>query len=322
MEIIANKTLRLDKFLQENSSQSRNQIENFIKKIGVEVDGKKIFKCGMRIKEGQRVKFEFQNQEIFKEREISDEVKKLNIPIIYEDDDILIINKPPFLVIHPAPSVKEITLVDWLKYKNFSLSTISGEERHGIVHRIDKETSGALVIAKNNKAHRNLSLQLQNKSMGRYYIAIVTPPLKENIFVNKPIGRNPKNRLKMGVVENGKEAKSQFIKLLLSNNEKNELIGAKLFTGRTHQIRVHLNSLSRAILGDNLYGYKYKIDKIPRVMLHAYIIYLIHPITKKRLLFKANLYKDFENILETQFKKGEVDEKLNKDTFINYFDTL
>jgi 23S rRNA pseudouridine1911/1915/1917 synthase len=161
------------------------------------------------------------------------------------------------------------------------------------VHRIDKETSGALVIAKNNEAHVSLSAQLEDKSMGRYYLAIIDLPLKENVVVELPIGRSLKNRLKMDVVKDGRMAKSAFAKLVLSKDTKKELIAAKLFTGRTHQIRVHLQGLSRHILGDSLYGFKSQNGTIPRVMLHAYILYLKHPRTGQLLQINAPLWDDF-----------------------------
>nr|MDA3908511.1 RluA family pseudouridine synthase [Sulfurimonas sp.] len=240
----------------------------------------------------------------------------------YEDEDILVINKPPFLTVHPAPSVKEATVVDWLIKRGISLSTISGDERHGIVHRIDKETSGALVIAKNNEAHLYLSKQLVDKSMGRYYLAITDMPLKEDVIIDKPIARNRNNRLKMDVVEGGRESKSAFCKLSLSKSEQNELISAKLFTGRTHQIRVHLNALSRHILGDTLYGFKSQKSKISRVMLHAYILYLQHPRTGEFMQIIAPPFEDFENVLKKHFNKEEIDEKIDSAYIIKRFNTF
>ncbi len=240
---------RLDKFLASKLEQTRNQIEQLIKKECVKVDGKTCSKTGLKLKAEQSVEVEFPEVEK-KEAQAID----FDVEVLYEDDAILVINKPSNLVVHDAPSVNEPTLVDWLKHKNISLSTISGEERHGIVHRLDKGTSGVMVVAKTNEAHQMLSEQLQDKSMGRYYLAIIDLPLKENVIIEKPIARNPHNRLKMGIVENGRYAKSAFNKIALSQNEKYELISAKLFTGRTHQIRVHLGSINRHILGDNLYS--------------------------------------------------------------------
>jgi 23S rRNA pseudouridine1911/1915/1917 synthase len=201
--------------------------------------------------------------------------------------------------------------VDWLKSKNISLSTISGEERHGIVHRIDKETTGALVIAKNNFAHQKLSEQLQDKSMGRIYLAIIDLPLKENCEIDRPIGRNPKNRLKQTIMPNGRNAKTRFLKLC---GEKEELIACKLFTGRTHQIRVHLNSINRHIIGDELYGAK---ESDERIMLHAYILYLIHPTTGKKIFFEAPLFADMENKIKNICKENN---EIIQQNIINKFD--
>jgi len=316
LEIIAQKATRLDKLLQEHLSQPRNQVENFIKTHGVMVDGKEIFKCGLKLKGGENIIYTLPKSEKTKAQKID-----FDIEIIYEDEDVLVLNKPPHLVVHPAPSVKEPTLVDWLIHKGISLSTLSGEERHGIVHRIDKETSGALVIAKNNDAHIHLSKQLENRSMGRYYLALIDLPLKEDIIVDKPIGRNPANRTKMAVVNSGREAKSAFVKLSQSPSKNYELIAAKLFTGRTHQIRVHLESLSRHIIYDFTYGFKKKRDIISRVMLHAYMIYFIHPKTGELIIKKAPLFGDFEEMLHDNFPLKDIHEKIDPDYIISRFDT-
>lgn len=301
--------------MSETLNLPRNQVEKLIKNVGVYIDEKLTHKCSVKLVEGNVVRYEFvEANESPSQYEIN-----FDVPILYEDDDLLVINKPPFLTVHAAPSVKEATLVDWLKFKGINLSTISGEERHGIVHRIDKETSGALVIAKNNEAHVSLSAQLEDKSMGRYYLAIIDLPLKENVVVELPIGRSLKNRLKMDVVKDGRMAKSAFAKLVLSKDTKKELIAAKLFTGRTHQIRVHLQGLSRHILGDSLYGFKSQNGTIPRVMLHAYILYLKHPRTGQLLQINAPLWDDFNTYLTHHFTKEEVNEKITLDSIVNGF---
>ena len=307
---------RLDKLLTSHLDESRNQIEQLIKEGLVLVNGKVVLKTGKKLVVGDRVDYSFKEPEL-KEPTVVD----FDVEILYEDEDMLVVNKPAGLVVHPAPSVKEATLVDWLVQKGISLSTISGEERHGIVHRIDKNTTGALVIAKSNEAHQKLSEQLQDKSMGRYYLALIDYPLKESGIVEKPIGRNPNNRLKMDIRDNGKEAKSAFCKLL-ENEKRIELIAVKLFTGRTHQIRVHLESLGRHILGDTLYGFKSKKDTIDRVYLHAYKLYMRHPRTDERMEFVAPLFSDMKNFIENNFKKGEIDEKLNASIIDNYFTTI
>jgi len=307
---------RLDKILAIQLDISRNQIEKLVKDGLVSVNDKTIIKSSFKVSEGDTISY------IFKEAEkrVAPPVD-FDIEILYEDEYLLVVNKPSGLVVHPAPSVKEPTLVDWLIHKGISLSTINGEERHGIVHRIDKETTGALVIAKENKVHEALSLQLQDKSMGRYYLALIDCPLKENIVVDKPIGRNPNNRLKMDIVPHGRSAKTAFVKLLTSQHGV-ELIAAKLFTGRTHQIRVHLNSLGRHILGDDLYGFKSKRDKISRVNLHAYLLYLTHPVSGEKMEFVAPLFDDMKMYLSKNFDQGEVDEKINPHTLGTLFTDL
>jgi 23S rRNA pseudouridine1911/1915/1917 synthase len=318
-------TNRLDKFLASKIDASRNQIEQLIKKDFVQVDGKTVNKTGIKLKENQIVDVHFPQSEFSSVKNlefIEDSLKDKEIQIIYEDEYILVLNKPHNLTVHDAPSVKDATLVDWLKLQNISLSTLSGEERHGIVHRLDKGTSGVMVVAKTNEAHIELSKQLENKSMGRYYLAIIDTPLKDNIVINKSIARNPNNRLKMAIDENGRNAKSAFLKIALSNKENFELISAKLFTGRTHQIRVHLSSINRHILGDNLYGFKGELNKINRFYLHAYYLYLIHPITKEQMGFKADLPNDMNEFLTTNFQGENINDKINENNIISNFNSF
>ena len=322
---IVSETNRLDKFLASQIDASRNQIEQLIKKEYVKVDGKIVNKTGLKLKENQNIEVHFPQSELNSIKDIKfvqESLKDKNVQIIYEDADILVINKPYNLTVHDAPSVKDATLVDWLKLNNISLSTLSGEERHGIVHRLDKGTSGVMVVAKTNEAHIGLSKQLEEKSMGRYYLAIIDTPLKDNIMINKPIGRNQNNRLKMSIEENGRNAKSAFCKVALSNKENFELIVAKLYTGRTHQIRVHLSSINRHILGDNLYGFKGELNKINRFYLHAYYLYLIHPITNMQMCFKANLPNDMDKFLNTNFQGENINDKINENNIISYFNTF
>ncbi|AXH14845.1 RluA family pseudouridine synthase [Malaciobacter mytili LMG 24559] len=322
---IVQETNRLDKFLALHIDASRNQIEQLIKKGFVKVEGKVIEKTGIKLKENQNIEVNFPEAEIspIKDEEfLKNSLKDKDVEIIYEDEHILVINKPYNLTVHEAPSVKDATLVDWLKLKNISLSTISGEERHGIVHRLDKGTSGVMVVAKSNEAHVNLAKQLEDKSMGRYYLAIIDLPLKENLVIEKPISRNPTNRLKMAIIENGKNAKSAFCKIALSKNEKYELIAAKLFTGRTHQIRVHISSINRHILGDNLYGFKGELNKINRFYLHAYSLYLYHPTTNEKMNFKAKIPNDMKEFLENNFERNGLNEKLDENNIITCFNNF
>jgi len=307
---------RIDKILATELDVSRNQVEKLVKDGLVSVNAKTVTKTSFKVVEGDEIAYAFKEAE----KRVVPPID-FDVDILYEDEYLLVVNKPSGLVVHPAPSVKEPTLVDWLIHKGISLSTISGEERHGIVHRIDKETTGALVVAKDNKTHEKLSEQLQDKSMGRYYLALIDCPLKDDIVVNKPIGRNPKNRLKMDIVADGREAKTAFVKLSQTIHGI-ELVAAKLFTGRTHQIRVHLNALGRHILGDDLYGFKTKRDKISRVYLHAYLLYLVHPKTGEKMEFVAPLFDDVTRYISKYFDQGNIDEKINPLTMDTLFTHL
>ncbi len=313
----ADKEIRLDMFLSEKLDETRNQIDQLITKGFVTVENKKKAKSGLKLQIGQKVSVNL--PEIVKEEALEVDFE---IEVVYEDEYFMVINKPSGVIVHGAPSVKEATLVDWLKKKNISLSTISGEERHGIVHRIDKGTSGLLCVAKTNESHVALSKQLEDKTMGRYYVAITDLPLKDDLTVTASIGRNPSNRLKMGLVSSGKSARTSFVKLALSDNEKYELIAAKLYTGRTHQIRVHLESLQRHILGDSLYGFKGNTDKIKRVYLHAYSLYLKHPITNKDMNFNVSLPNDMEDFYKSNFTEEDYNEKINSEYIISRFDSI
>jgi len=307
---------RLDTFLATEIGQTRSQIAQLIKQNCVEVENKKVARAGIKLKIGQNIKVTFPHAKQEEALEVD-----FDVEILYEDDDVLVINKPSGVTVHPAPSVKEATLVDWLKHKGIRLSTISGEERHGIVHRLDKGTSGAMVVAKNNEAHEFLSKQLQDKSMGRYYIAVITPPLKDDITViDSNIGRSSSNRLKMACgLEHGKNAKTMFKSLLQSHDEKSQFVACKLFTGRTHQIRVHLESINRHIIGDHIYALSPKVEKSERILLHAYIIYFIHPSTKEKMSFVASLDEVMKNNMAKKFNKEDLDEVMEVQNIISSF---
>ena len=317
-EYVCDSPERLDTFLTTQIGQTRSQIAALIKHECVFVDAKKVSRPGVKLKAGQKVKVEFPEAKKAKALDVD-----FDVEVLYEDDDVLVINKPSGVTVHPAPSVKEATLVDWLKHKGVRLSTISGEERHGIVHRLDKGTSGTMVVAKNNEAHEFLSKQLQDKSMGRYYIAVVTPPLKEDVtIIESNIGRSSHNRLKMACgIEHGKYAKTMFKHLALSADEHTQLIACKLFTGRTHQIRVHLESMNRHILGDHIYGLSPKIEKAERILLHAYLIYFIHPTTKEKLFFKAEFDEIMKETIFNKFDREILNEVIDSDYIVHSFTT-
>jgi 23S rRNA pseudouridine1911/1915/1917 synthase len=314
---ICEKVERLDTFLSTQIGQTRSQIAHLIKQGCVYIEDKQVKRPGVKLKLEQNVKVEF--PEAKKEKALDVD---FDVEILYEDDDVLVINKPSGVTVHPAPSVKDATLVDWLKHKGIRLSTISGEERHGIVHRLDKGTSGTMVVAKNNKAHEFLSEQLQDKSMGRFYIAVLTPSLKEDITtIETHIGRSPTNRLKMANMGTGKYAKTQFSTLLPSDDETTQFVACKLFTGRTHQIRVHLESINRHILGDHIYGVAPKQEKSERILLHAYIIYFIHPTTKEKVSFVANMDDLMSTYVHTKFNSEKINEVIEPSYILNTFNT-
>jgi 23S rRNA pseudouridine1911/1915/1917 synthase len=315
-EYLCENSERLDTFLTGKIGQTRSQIAALIKNDAVYVDDKKVSRPGVKLKAGQKVRVEFPEVQESEAQDVD-----FDVEILYEDEDILVINKPSGLTVHPAPSVKEATLVDWLKHKGIRLSTISGEERHGIVHRLDKGTSGAMVVAKSNEAHEFLSKQLQDKSMGRYYLAVVTPPLKDDVtIIESNIGRSSHNRLKMASgLEHGKYAKTVFKHLALDKDEKVQLVACKLFTGRTHQIRVHLESMNRHILGDHIYGLSPKIEKSEHILLHAYIIYFDHPRTKEKLSFKADFDAVMKEAIDKKFDTEILNEVLDTDYIVHSF---
>lgn len=315
---ICSNSERLDTFLASKLEQSRSQVAQLIKKECVYVDDKLVSRSGVKLKENQVIKVEFPEV-----KEVAALDIDFSVEVLYEDDELLVINKPSGLTVHPAPSVKEATLVDWLKHKGIRLSTISGEERHGIVHRLDKGTSGVMVVAKTNEAHQALSEQLQDKSMGRYYLAVIEPPLKDDITViEAPIKRSSNNRLKMACEAGGKEAKTAFKQLLLSNDEKYQLIGCKLFTGRTHQIRVHLETKSRHIVGDHIYGAVKKDAKSERILLHAYELHFIHPTTNKMVSFVAPIEQKMREYIDKKFDTEQIDEVTEPKFIIDSFNNF
>lgn len=308
---------RLDAFLSENLSLSRKEskavIEGGFCKVGQAVRLKPSFE----VLEGDFVEV-FDYSSIFERRVAKTEL----VPtIIYEDEAILALSKPSGLTVHEGSGVREETLVDYLKNAGFTLAQIAGEGREGIVHRLDKETSGLMVAAKTNEAANGLKEQFGDKSAGRYYLAIIEPPLKEDVTVEAKIGRNPKNRVAMRVMADGKEAKSAFKKIALSDNGKFELIAAKLFSGRTHQIRAHLAHIGRRIVGDDLYGFNAQSAKIEanRVMLHAAVLYFYHPVKAEKITFFDKPPEDFTALFERFFTKENTVEIFSREFILSLF---
>ncbi len=283
---------RLDMFLAENfSDMTRNHIQNMIQNGLVLVDGKKV-KSGYSLKENQKITIsivEPQKTDIVPE----------NIPlnIVYEDADLLVINKPQGMVVHPANTVFSGTLVNALLSQVKDLSGINGELRPGIVHRLDKDTSGLMLVAKNDKAHNSLAKQIQEKSCERVYWALVCGNVKkdEGVLVTQ-IGRNPKDRKKMAVLKDGegRQAISSF--RVLKRYVGYTLMEWSLKTGRTHQIRVHAKHIGHPVACDPVYGTE-NFGHCGQ-LLHSKHIKFSHPTTKKVMEFDSNLPDYFENILK------------------------
>lgn len=303
------KSPRLDSVLAYKLNISKSQITQAIKQGLVFCNDRKCTKGGVLLKENDCIFLEKPKQEECERVQVDFEVE-----VLFEDEDVLILNKPPHLVVHSAPSVKEATLVDYLKSRGYVLSTLSGEERYGIVHRLDKPTSGAIAIAKNNQTHIALSNQLKTRQMGRYYLAITDLPLKQDIEVECYMGRNPSNRLKMAKLLDGRYSKTSFVSLLQGEMG---LVAAKLHTGRTHQIRLHLETLSRHIIGDLMYGKRDTYEM--RLMLHAYLLYFIHPRTQKTHCICAPLFKDMLGFLEEKFGMESVNEVVDQRHILQCF---
>ncbi|RDY26332.1 RluA family pseudouridine synthase [Romboutsia weinsteinii] len=283
---------RLDVYLSSQlGDMSRSYIQRIIKDKKVKVNNKEE-KAKYLVKEEDKVVIEIPKPKIL-------EVTPQDIPIdiVYEDNDVLIINKQQDMVVHPAPGNYENTLVNAILYHcKDKLSSINGIIRPGIVHRIDKDTSGLLMIAKNNNAHNSLAEQLKDHSITREYEFICHGVVKDDkITVNKPIGRNPKDRLKMAVVKDGKNAVTHFE--VVRRYENFTHMRARLETGRTHQIRVHALSINHPLLGDPIYGPKNIKFKLNGQTLHAKKIGFIHPTTKKYIEFDSELPDYFQDII-------------------------
>ena len=268
---------------------SRNYIVKLIEKGQLNVNGKTETSKKYKVKEGDVVTITIPEPEVLKV-----EPEDIPLDIVYEDDDVLVVNKPRGMVVHPAQGNYNGTLVNAIMYHcGDRLSSINGVIRPGIVHRIDKDTSGLLVIAKNDKAHESLSEQLRVHSINRRYVALVYDNIREDEgTVDLPIGRDPANRLKKRVNgENPKNAVTHYE--VLERFGKYTLLRLKLETGRTHQIRVHMAYMKHPIVGDPLYGPAKQPAFLNGQMLHAMILGFVHPSTGEYMEFRTDLPEDF-----------------------------
>ncbi|WP_409327845.1 RluA family pseudouridine synthase [Staphylococcus pseudoxylosus] len=288
---------RIDKLLPEyNSDWSRTQIQDWIKENLVKVNDK-VIKSNYKTKLNDHI--------VVTEKEIVEadiQPENLNLDIFYEDDDVAIVYKPKGMVVHPSAGHYTGTLVNGLMYQMKNLSGINGEIRPGIVHRIDKDTSGLLMVAKNDIAHRSLVDQLVNKTVTRKYVALVHGNIPHDYgTIDAPIGRNKNDRQSMDVVDDGKDAITHFN--VLEHFDKYTLIECILETGRTHQIRVHMKYIGFPLVGDPKYGPKKTMD-LGGQALHAGVIGFEHPITHENIEKSAVLPDDFEQLL-TELRRSE-----------------
>ena len=286
------KGIRIDKYLSEVFvDKSRSFIQGLIEQESIKVNNK-IPKSNYKLKALDEIEIIFKEPEILK-------VDSEDIPldILYEDKDLIIVNKVQGMVVHPAPGNYNGTLVNALVFHCKDLSSINGVIRPGIVHRIDKDTSGVLVIAKNDEAHNKLSEQLKDHSMKREYYALVEGRLKnEKGTIDKPLARNKRDRLKIGIVEGGKNAITHYEVIERYNGYT--LIKCILETGRTHQIRVHMASIGFPLVGDPLYGFKKQRFKLKGQMLHAKTLGFIHPTKNEYVEITTELPEYFKVIVD------------------------
>lgn len=284
---------RIDKYISENSSSmSRSAVAAVIEKGGVQVNGKEVSK-NYKLRENDKITVVVPEPE-----ELDAKPENIPLDIVYEDNDLLVVNKPKGMVVHPAAGNYTGTLVNALLYHcKDSLSGINGVLRPGIVHRIDKDTSGLLIVAKNDRAHAGLAEQIKAHSFERAYECVAHGNIKEDEFtVNQPIGRNPKDRKKMAVTyKNSKNAVTHF-KVLKRYGSFTHL-RCTLETGRTHQIRVHLSYVGHPIAGDEVYGPKKPVKGLSGQCLHAKHIGFVHPITGEWLEFESPLPEYFTQFL-------------------------
>jgi len=283
--------IRLDKFLSENTDYSRSLIAKMIDNELILVNNM-LAKVSYKVKENDEI-------EILGDLNVEQNIEpvKMNLDIIFEDEHLMVINKPSGLVVHPGSGNYDNTLVNGLLYYTKNLSDINSNIRPGIVHRLDKDTSGLMIVAKTNKAHELLAEGFKNKTIKREYIALIDGVFKHNkAIIDAPIGRDPKNRQRMTVInENSKDAITNLT--VLKRFKEHTLINLLLETGRTHQIRVHLNYIGYPVHNDPLYGINSKNTTDFAQFLHSYKLAFIHPITNEPLQFEIPLPEIMEETI-------------------------
>ena len=284
--------LRLDQFLaRELPKFSRSRLQQLIRKECVKLNGATARPRDL-VRAGDHVEMNKPTPE-----KIDNRPEAIPLDVLYEDEDLIVINKPAGLVVHPGAGHREHTLVNALLHYCPKLSGIGGKERPGIVHRLDKETSGCLVVAKTDEAHHGLSAQFAGRTVEKIYLALVAGKLRKSAgIIEEKIGRHPVHRQRMSIAsKRGRAAKTEY--RTVSSSDEMSLVECKLHSGRTHQVRVHLQHLGHPILGDRVYGAQAKA--FPRQMLHAWKLGFQHPRTGERKNFEAALPNDFEEAVKS-----------------------
>ena len=292
MEIIAKRMERIDKYLMQEMDFSRSKIQRMIERDFILVNGHSV-KSSYSLKEGDSIEISSDYTE-----EVDVVPEDISLDILYEDEYLLVVNKPSGMVVHPAAGNYRGTLVNALMFHCNRLSQVNGDIRPGIVHRIDKDTSGLLLVAKNDEVHLNLAKQIEKKSVVRRYVALVQGVIMEDTAtIDAPIGRDVYNRKKMCVTDvNAKDAVTHV--RVLERYRDATLIECQLETGRTHQIRVHLQYIGHPIVNDPIYGLRKMDDPQFGQMLHAKVLGFVHPVTEKYLEFSVDVPLKFQEILD------------------------
>ena len=285
--------MRIDAYLCAHTEFSRSRISALMLEGAVSVDGEVQAKPAFKVTAGQRIALA-----VPQTRPVDVLPQNIPLDILYQDADVVIVNKPCGMVVHPAAGNEDGTLVNALLYHVHDLSGIGGEMRPGIVHRLDKDTSGLILIAKNDRAHAALSEQFKARTMEKHYRAVAFGNFPEDAgLIDAPIARHPVDRKKMAIVSDGKPSQTEW--KVMERLKGATYLDVHLLTGRTHQIRVHMHSIGHPLLGDRIYAPNIRTSvHIPRLMLHAYSLAFTHPTTGERMTLCAPLHEKFETTLE------------------------
>ena len=288
---IATVDARLDVLVAQGCDVTRSQAAKWITTGLCTINGHVVGKAGTAVRVDDILEVDVPDA-------VDLAMEKQDIPLtfIYQDEDIAVVNKPSGMVVHPANGNENGTLVNALLFALTDLSGVGGVKRPGIVHRLDKDTSGVILVAKNDVAHLSLSAQLKEHSMEKHYLAVVEGTIKEmKGLIDQPIDRSPRDRKKMAILPGGRPSQTEWT--VLEPLRSASLLDVHILTGRTHQIRVHMQSIGHPVAGDPIYGRKNGVA-VPRLMLHAYTLAFTHPRTGQRLCFKAPLPDDFAQALQ------------------------